>query len=567
MFIRREIDLRVGSAFTRLQTVAVHNALGKNYISKVPFGSCQIPILSILLAGSHHMWSIQAELEGITFVCTSNFDSREQAQEWASALTYKQATITTSKCTIEDPEGLNTLGLQTQAIRKLGISAAEASKAAESLYLQGCISYPRTNSQSYSSTDAIRQLSLSLIQFPEESPRQILNPDTSNSFPIKELSMMKKPVDAHPAIHPLKEPAAQGNEKEVFGIIKEHFEMSTTRMFVKKFCLYRFEIDDFTFEHKSTAVELKSEVYTHCPILEGQIYFPKLKPFRKQEGFIGEDELLEKIYEYSLGTPSTAHNTIEGLINSKLVARQEGNRLSCTPLGLALVNFYRDSGQELNLSHPAIRKSFENDLEKVAKKQLDHTSTLNYYLDQYTMIFNKIRERMPLLVKSIAELIPPSQKLKHCFADKLFVKFCNSCNGEIIIRLNGSTKLPFLGCSKFPACTVKYSLPRSCTKADYTEEACVTCNNKKILLSEASLSFEPIPTCIFCESIPGFYPAWKSSSSPSKSTGQYPNSDSSSSSNFIRVPKLDGLARFSQQIDDRGMTPNWTDCAVPTKLL
>ncbi|KAJ3332925.1 DNA topoisomerase [Blyttiomyces sp. JEL0837] len=216
---RIELDLRIGAAFTRFQTLRLRpkfqNIFAPNQI--LSFGSCQFPTLGFVVAQyekwkrfkPEHFWKIEVFVEA---------ESSMQRFDWARGRLFDHSTAMSiySLC-VESPEArvvavqakpkekwkplpLTTIEMLKVASSKLRIPSDRAMNIAEKLYTSGLISYPRTE------TDMFEQdyNMLELIQLQRHDPRWgdfaegLLN--GNYQFPRRGRNNDK----AHPPIHPVK---------------------------------------------------------------------------------------------------------------------------------------------------------------------------------------------------------------------------------------------------------------------------------------------------------------------------------------------------------------------------
>ena len=168
---RQELDLKVGVAFTRFQTRHFHERHRRLDGSTISCGPCQTPTLGfvvqrhveILSFVSDPFWKIElALLAGGGAHAGEQFDvawARERLfDQKAAAVLCKLvaaakravvAEVVKAEETLRRPEGLNTVTLLKVASAALGLGAQHTMRVAESLYMDGYISYPRTESTAY----------------------------------------------------------------------------------------------------------------------------------------------------------------------------------------------------------------------------------------------------------------------------------------------------------------------------------------------------------------------------------------------------------------------------------
>lgn len=228
---RIELDLRLGAAFTRMQTLALQNMIpqqGDERGKLISYGSCQFPTLGFVVDRYLRVRNFFPEpFWYITVAHTKDevdvkfnwrrghlFDRMAVTLILERCLLSKKAKVTkmgkkpTSKW---KPLPLTTVELQKMGSRFLRMTSQDVMKVAEDLYTKGWISYPRTETDQFDRGMDLRALvgrqtqdgrwgafAQHLMNGGFQQPRQGRNNDK-----------------AHPPIHPVNYVApTQLNERE-----------------------------------------------------------------------------------------------------------------------------------------------------------------------------------------------------------------------------------------------------------------------------------------------------------------------------------------------------------------
>ena len=126
-------------------------------------------------------------------------EARQVKREVESAGYMVSKSITTEKKNVRAPPAFNLGDLQAEASRLYGMSPARSQALAEDLYLEGLISYPRTNSQKLPPTIDYKRIITSLSKGPLGDLAASLLDETRGLLkPVQG----RKDDPAHPAIHP-----------------------------------------------------------------------------------------------------------------------------------------------------------------------------------------------------------------------------------------------------------------------------------------------------------------------------------------------------------------------------
>ncbi|KAI3661430.1 hypothetical protein MP638_003903 [Amoeboaphelidium occidentale] len=153
--IRQELDLKIGRAFTRFQTKYFQGKYGNMDSSILSFGPCQTPTLAlcvrrhdeILSFEPKKFWTIRASVE-IKAGGQLNLTS-ERGRIWekkkAADIREQLKNITSAS----RPNALNTVEMLKIGSKMLGYSPQHTMQVAERLYMQGYVSYPRTETSKY----------------------------------------------------------------------------------------------------------------------------------------------------------------------------------------------------------------------------------------------------------------------------------------------------------------------------------------------------------------------------------------------------------------------------------
>ncbi|CAI0428074.1 unnamed protein product, partial [Linum tenue] len=222
---RQEIDLRIGASFTRFQTMLLRDKFVINYAQDernliLSYGPCQFPTLGFIV---ERYWEIQSHEpeEFWTINCTHNSDEGIATFNWTRGHLFDYISVVTLyEMCVEEPTAtvtkvqkqerlkhppfpLSTVELGKRASRYFRMSSEQTMKVAEDLYQSGFISYPRTETDSFSSGTDLRAIVQEQAGHPSwgSYAQRLLDP---------EAELWRNPGNgghddkAHPPIHPTK---------------------------------------------------------------------------------------------------------------------------------------------------------------------------------------------------------------------------------------------------------------------------------------------------------------------------------------------------------------------------
>jgi DNA topoisomerase I len=229
---RQDIDLLWGATLTRAVSLATRR-FGSNFLS---VGRVQSPTLGLIVEREMErrahvakpFWELFAKFQHPdgsfeAHHATDKFWEKAEADA-ALAGTSSPGTVTAvtaRKNTRKPPTPLNTTAFTTDASSRLGITPASAMRIAEDLYMDGFISYPRTDNTVYPASLPIRELVSSLVRVEEFSAAAGLLDQ-----PQLKATRGKKETTDHPPIYPtqaIHPGALDGPKKRVYELVVRRF--------------------------------------------------------------------------------------------------------------------------------------------------------------------------------------------------------------------------------------------------------------------------------------------------------------------------------------------------------
>jgi len=168
---RQDIDLRIGAAFTRFQTIRIRNRFPQFETNLISYGPCQFPTLGFVVDRYLRSVNFQPEPFWYIFCSYEKSDSQKVDFTWKRGHLFNRlACLVLYERCVENPVAtvvravkrekrkwrplpLNTVELQKLAARKLRMSAQRTMQLAEELYNKSLISYPRTETDMFNFRD------------------------------------------------------------------------------------------------------------------------------------------------------------------------------------------------------------------------------------------------------------------------------------------------------------------------------------------------------------------------------------------------------------------------------
>ncbi|KAF8356784.1 hypothetical protein PRIPAC_91779 [Pristionchus pacificus] len=424
---RSELDLRIGAAFTRLQTLHLQRrsrlfASGDKQV--VSYGSCQFPTLGFVVERYKEIESFIAEpFWKLIVEVTREGMKVDFAWDRVRMFDHEMVDVLYDECRDEGvaiieevtkkpkskwrPAALDTVELEKLGVRKLRMSAKEVMTIAEKLYSNGWISYPRTETNKFPADFGLNAL-VALHNgdqqwgtFATEIGQRGANPRNGN-----------KSDEAHPPIHPLKH-ATQANlqpqEWKVYELVARHFlaccswdakgqeTKVTMRIGEEKFVATGLQIEDRGY----------MEVYPYDKWSDKQL--PRFNQGEELADFVlriadgetsppsllNEADLIALMDKHGIGTDATHAEHIEKIKERKYVGVQPDGRFLPGFLGLALVDAYDEMGYAM--SKPQLRSDLERQLEAICRGMRSKQDVLTEQLSKYRAIFVQSESNQHLL--------------------------------------------------------------------------------------------------------------------------------------------------------------------------
>lgn len=228
---RQDIDLIWGATLTRAVSLATRR-FGTNFLS---VGRVQSPTLGIIVERELERRAHVAKSYWEAFARFAHSDGAFEAHHkvdkfWdkteadaaiaGTASPGKVIEVSSRRNTRKPPTPLNTTAFTTDASSRLGITPSQAMRIAEDLYMDGFISYPRTDNTVYPTSLNSHELVASLVRIPEFSASKDLleRPLVANRG--------KKETTDHPPIYPTQAVypnALEGPKRRVYELVVRRF--------------------------------------------------------------------------------------------------------------------------------------------------------------------------------------------------------------------------------------------------------------------------------------------------------------------------------------------------------
>ena len=462
---RQVIDLVWGASLTRFISLAARRG-GSNILS---VGRVQTPTLAMIVDREREIeafspetyWqlSLVTEKDGELVEArhtTQRFSDRELA-EAARDRTKEPLVVTDLKegSKIDRaPPPFDTTTFIVAAAR-LGFSAANAMRVAEDLYMNGYISYPRTDNTVYPATLDLNGILAALrpTEFDADIDYVVKNRRT---VPTRG----KKSSTDHPPIHPTSAATRASLSEERWKI----YELVVRRFLATLSPDARWKTMKVAFDagrepYAATGGQLIEpgwrQVYPYSAATEyilPAMHVGERLPIREvnleeKETLppprYSQSRLIQRMEELGLGTKSTRHEVIQKLLSRKYV---EGNPLRPTLVGRAVTESLENHAD--TITSPAMTQTLEEHMQQIRER----TRKGGEVVAESRRMLHEVFDQLESHAQDIGEEIMEQT------AEEMTLGPCPACGRDLRIRhLRNQTQ--FIGCTGYPECSFNIGLP------------------------------------------------------------------------------------------------------------
>lgn len=462
---RQSIDLMWGASLTRFISLAARRG-GQNILS---VGRVQSPTLGMIVdrekeneafvPEKYWQLALDTEKSGEQIEARhthGRFHDKAEA-EGARDRTKEPLLVTEVKEGTKQDRAPSPFDTTTYivAAARLGFSAANAMRIAEDLYMNGFISYPRTDNTVYPDSLDIGGILQSLRNSPFGKDVEWT---IANRRPIP--TRGKKSTTDHPPIHPTSPATREQLGDDVFKIyelVLRRFLATLAPDAVWKTLKILFVAGGE--EYTTTGGQLiEPGWHAVYPFSEAkEVVLPAFSmgenlPLKKitldeketqPPARYTQSKLIQRMEELGLGTKSTRHEVIAKLVSRKYV---EGNPLRPTLVGRVVTESLEQHAD--TVTRPDMTQKIEAHMQQIKESKRTREDV--------------IRESREMLHKAFDQLEANEQvigdDIRNRTAEEMNLGKCPVCGGMLAIKhLRGNTQ--FIGCSHYPDCSFNIGLP------------------------------------------------------------------------------------------------------------
>lgn len=522
---RQELDLKVGVAFTRFQSRYFQSKYGNLDSSVISYGPCQTPTLTFCVERHQAIqqftpepfWVVKPRINKAGQRLSLEWE-RGRVFDYEIGLCFQKLVTEANGLRVvevvekEDrkgrPPGLNTVELLKIASSALGMGPAHAMQVAERLYIQGYLSYPRTESSAYPPNFDFQGLLAAQRAHPVWGDYAAGLLSSKAGASSKQWSSGGVDVGDHPPITPVRcateEQLGGGDSWRLYDFVARHFLGSLSGDCIMRKTKATFEAGKETYT--ATGITIINPGFTSImhwktaqaepmpPLTKGEVLKPtevelvagKTSP----PDYLTESELISLMEKHGIGTDASIPVHINNVCERGFVRIETGRRAVPTELGITLVRGYQTIDNEL--CRPQVRAYVEKQLDLVAKGQADKDSVVNHCLRQFKQKFAYFIgniEKMDALFEASFSPLASSGKI---------LSKCGKCNRYMKLIASRPSRLYCPGCEEV------YAVPQGGTIKLYKELTCPLDGFQLVLFSLGGADGKTTPLCPFCYNHPPF---------------------------------------------------------------
>uniref|UniRef100_I3MP50 DNA topoisomerase n=1 Tax=Ictidomys tridecemlineatus TaxID=43179 RepID=I3MP50_ICTTR len=503
--VRQELDLRIGAAFTRFQTLRLQKIFPEVLAEQlISYGSCQFPTLGFVV---ERFKAIQAFVPEIFHRIKVTHDHKDGTVEFnwkrhrlfnhTACLVLYQLCMEDPLATVVEirskpkskwrPQALDTVELEKLASRKLKINAKETMRIAEKLYTQGYISYPRTETNIFPKD--LNLMALVEQQTPDPHWGAFAQSILERGGPTPRNG--NKSDQAHPPIHPTKYTSnLQGDERRLYEFIVRHFlaccsqdaqgQETTVEIDIAQerfvahglMILARNYLDVYPYDHWSDKLLPVYEQGSRfqpstVEMVDGETSPPQL---------LTEADLIALMEKHGIGTDATHAEHIETIKARMYVGLTSDKRFLPGHLGMGLVEGYDSMGYEM--SKPDLRAELEADLKLICEGKKDKFVVLRQQVQKYKQVFIEAVAKAKKLDEALSQYFGEGAEVAQ--QEEIYptmpepIQKCPQCNRDMVLKTKKSGGF-YLSCTGFPECRSAIWFPDSVLEASRDGSVCSVC--------------------------------------------------------------------------------------------
>ncbi|MBA7615146.1 DNA topoisomerase 1 [subsurface metagenome] len=367
----------------------------------------------------------------------------------------------------------NLTTLQTEVYKFYGITPSRTLRIAQSLYLSGLISYPRTSSQKLPDLIGYKEILKKLAE----------------KYKVEKLITKEKPVEgkksdpAHPSIYPTGNyQVLSGEEKKIYDLIVKRFlSLFCDNAIIDKKKI-TVTLEKLTFSTSGSLIRKKAwmDIYptrlkeVGIPDLDGEVKIIAVRTEQKETQppkRYSPASIISELEKRNLGTKSTRATILETLYDRGYI---KGQSIGATPLGMSLITTLEKYSPII--IDQALTRAFEQKMNSIVEAKQSLKQKEKRIINSAKSTITEISKDFKKNEKEIGrELLVANLQLREQQREENKLNICPICKkGSLAIIYSKKTKRKFVACDAYPDCKTTYSLPPN-SMIKKTSKICEAC--------------------------------------------------------------------------------------------
>lgn len=484
---RQEIDLIWGATLTRFISLT-SSRLGNQFLS---VGRVQTPTLALLVERERQRqsfvpqpyWQLVAFFDAHgTLLRMLHAEETFWEKEKVLAIERKLSgngevkKVKKTEKQSSPPHPFDTTSFLSAA-SSIGIAPSYAMHLAESLYMNGYISYPRTDNTVYPKSLDLKGV-LEKIAGGEKFGRE-----AAELLAQKKIvsTRGKKETTDHPPIYPTgvaPRDVLDSSQWKVYELVVRRFLATVAQPSTLESVRIDVEMAGEPFFARGSRVTYEGwqRYYPYfrrkdeelpelregdqLPFLESKVEDKETQPLSR----FRQGKLIEKMDELGLGTKATRHSIIQNLFDRGYI---HGDPIIASEMGMAVIESLKKHAEKIT-SH-TMTAELENDMDKIS----DGKEELSRVVDKSRDMLRQIMDQLERHKEEVSSEISGGIR-----SDKI-VGRCRVCGEDLRIIRSKKTKKRFVGCKGYPDCHETFPLPQY-GEVIPTGDVCEYCEAPKV---------------------------------------------------------------------------------------
>ncbi len=359
------------------------------------------------------------------------------------------------------PTPFNLTDLQSESYKLFKITPKETLALAQTLYLAGVTSYPRTSSQKLDPKLGFSKILTALSKQPQyqglckELLKGSLKPHNG-----------KKIDPAHPAIYPTGQApnALKPREAKIYDLIVKRFMATFAKAAVRETMTVDLDANDEIFIAKGTrTIEENWHLFYKPYVKLEEISLPDMKENEKvvvkkiekhdketqPPKRYNQSSIIKELERKNLGTKSTRAEILDRLFQRGYI---DGVQITVTQLGMETISVLEKFAP--TIIDEALTAHFEEEMEKIREGKMKQEKVLDEAKNTLTKLLTDFKKKEKEVGREILQSVRDSQDQEN------YMGTCPKCKeGRLMIKRGKFGR--FVGCDAYPECKTIINIPKT----------------------------------------------------------------------------------------------------------